>query len=125
MKSGENFVALRADSKAEKRNVLRVLSLIFKVKQILRYLGEGAKRGFAVMIALGQVMSYDWLRQVMICLRQSLKLDGNHIITFAERTHNVCVSKFITMSKANLITHKASIREGGGFCEAKDGGRVR
>ena len=63
------------------------------------------------MIALGQVISYDWLRQVMICLRQSLKLDGNHIITFAERTHNICVSKFITMSKANLITHKGSLRE--------------
>ena len=32
---------------------------------------------------LRQVISYDTLRVVMMCLRHSLKLQGNHIITLA------------------------------------------
>ena len=40
---------------------------------------------------LRQVISYDTLRVVMMCLRHSLKLQGNHIITFGE-------AKFITLN---------------------------
>ena len=46
------------------------------------------------MIALRQVMSYDWLRQVMcdcVALRgcgQSYHNDAKHLITFAKQNHN-------------------------------------
>ena len=38
---------------------------------------------------LRQVMSYDTLRVVMMCLRHSLKLQGNHIITLAKQAYNI------------------------------------
>ena len=45
------------------------------------------------MIAYRQVMSYDTLRVVMMCLWHSLKLQGNHIITFAKQAHNIRQSR--------------------------------
>ena len=47
MNKGENFVTLCEVRYAEKGSFMSVLSLIFKVKQILRYLGEEAKRSEA------------------------------------------------------------------------------
>ena len=46
---------------------------------------------------LRRVMSYDTLRVVMMCLRHSLKLQGNHIITLGN-------AKLITFGEAKFIT---------------------
>ena len=51
---------------------------------------------------LWQVMSYDTLRVVMMCLRHSLKLKGNHIITLAKQAHNIWRSQ---IHNSKLITY--------------------
>ena len=49
-------------------------------------------------------MSYDTLRVVMMCLRHSLKLQGNHIITLAKQAYNIWRSQ---IHNSKLITSRS------------------
>ena len=59
---------------------------------------------------LRRVMSYDWLRQVMMRLRHSCKLVGVHIITLAKQAYNIWRSQ-IHNSKLVTLNEKSQSGE--------------